>query len=613
MSSSPSPPVTEQSSHKRAQQRQRRGYGSPDARRVTGLRLLSASRISRRIDGLLTWEAVVADMPPSLGPESPPRRFPLPPPSPRRPRLADSPFLVPFPVPCLRSGWLRVPVSRRLTLDSQSPLLLYPVPQRLPLLSPVPQLSVPVLRSASFRLVVVLWTPGFCHGLGPPSGSPPPALVHHFPGSTDCRSQIMSSDWLRGVPEEADQSLLLSHPERYEARRTSISPSQLTGPEEPCRALEIQSEEVIQTQLKTTGHSSPLTRFRDMGGRWRDGEPLSMQPFTWQPSKDGERLIGRILLSKRMHDGTVPADAASLLGLKVVLFFSSSSSSSSWCSALLIVVGGKMTESGRLCAFITKVKRGSLADTVGHLRPGGIAKEAGPMRSLLGAGPLGRGPGPGQGLDAGVMTRDQVQTQPGDQVLEWNGRVLQGATFNEVYNIILDSKAEPQVELLVSRPGSNIQLESSEFMTQHNHHKETHNHHKETHNHHKETLNHHKETHNHHKETHNHHKETHNHHKETLNHHKETHNHHKETHNHHKETHNHHKETHNHHKETLNHHKETLDHHKETLNHHKETHNHKETLDNHKETLDHHKETLEHHKETLEHHKETHNHKETLD
>lgn len=34
------------------------------------------------------------------------------------------------------------------------------------------------------------------------------------------------------------------------------------------------------------------------------------------------------------------------------------------------VVGGKMTESGRLCAFITKVRKGSLADTVGHLRPG---------------------------------------------------------------------------------------------------------------------------------------------------------------------------------------------------------------------------------------------------
>ncbi|XP_067112343.1 regulating synaptic membrane exocytosis protein 2-like [Osmerus mordax] len=130
-------------------------------------------------------------------------------------------------------------------------------------------------------------------------------------------------------------------------------------------------------------------------------------PVSWQPSKDGERLIGRILLNKRMKDGTIPQDTGALLGLKVV--------------------GGKMTESGRLCAFITKVKRGSLADTVGHLRPG-------------------------------------------DQVLEWNGRVLQGATFKEVYNIILDSKPEPQVELVVSRPigdvsripdSSHGQLESS--------------------------------------------------------------------------------------------------------------------------------------------------------
>ncbi|KAM8840632.1 regulating synaptic membrane exocytosis protein 2-like isoform 2-T3 [Spinachia spinachia] len=124
------------------------------------------------------------------------------------------------------------------------------------------------------------------------------------------------------------------------------------------------------------------------------------QPVTWLPSKDGEHLIGRILLNKRMKDGTVPVDAGSLLGLKVV--------------------GGRMMESGRLCAFITKVKRGSLADTVGHLRPG-------------------------------------------DQVLQWNGRLLQGATFNEVYNIILDSKLEPLVELVVSRPigGVETQLDSS--------------------------------------------------------------------------------------------------------------------------------------------------------
>lgn len=106
------------------------------------------------------------------------------------------------------------------------------------------------------------------------------------------------------------------------------------------------------------------------------------QPVTWQPSKDGERLIGRILLNKRMKDGTVPADTGALLGLKVMKTSSSSSSSSSSLASVCVtlvrcswavcfqVVGGKMTESGRLCAFITKVKRGSLADTVGHLRPG---------------------------------------------------------------------------------------------------------------------------------------------------------------------------------------------------------------------------------------------------
>lgn len=36
----------------------------------------------------------------------------------------------------------------------------------------------------------------------------------------------------------------------------------------------------------------------------------------------------------------------------------------------LQVVGGKMTDAGRLGAFITKVKKGSLADVVGHLRAG---------------------------------------------------------------------------------------------------------------------------------------------------------------------------------------------------------------------------------------------------
>ncbi|XP_022440327.1 regulating synaptic membrane exocytosis protein 2 isoform X4 [Delphinapterus leucas] len=168
-----------------------------------------------------------------------------------------------------------------------------------------------------------------------------------------------------------------------------------------CDDVEIESESVSEKgdmDYNWLDHTS-----------WHSSEasPMSLHPVTWQPSKDGDRLIGRILLNKRLKDGSVPRDSGTMLGLKVV--------------------GGKMTESGRLCAFITKVKKGSLADTVGHLRPG-------------------------------------------DEVLEWNGRLLQGATFEEVYNIILESKPEPQVELVVSRPIGDIpripdsthaQLESS--------------------------------------------------------------------------------------------------------------------------------------------------------
>ncbi|XP_055967859.1 regulating synaptic membrane exocytosis protein 2 isoform X30 [Sorex fumeus] len=168
-----------------------------------------------------------------------------------------------------------------------------------------------------------------------------------------------------------------------------------------CDDVEIESESVSEKgdmDYNWLDHTS-----------WHSSEAsqMSLHPVTWQPSKDGDRLIGRILLNKRLKDGSVPRDSGAMLGLKVV--------------------GGKMTESGRLCAYITKVKRGSLADTVGHLRPG-------------------------------------------DEVLEWNGRLLQGATFEEVYNIILESKPEPQAELVVSRPIGDIpripdsthgQLESS--------------------------------------------------------------------------------------------------------------------------------------------------------
>ncbi|XP_059970444.1 regulating synaptic membrane exocytosis protein 1 isoform X39 [Mesoplodon densirostris] len=122
----------------------------------------------------------------------------------------------------------------------------------------------------------------------------------------------------------------------------------------------------------------------------RETSPIGSHPVTWQPSKEGDRLIGRVILNKRT---TMPKESGALLGLKVV--------------------GGKMTDLGRLGAFITKVKKGSLADVVGHLRAG-------------------------------------------DEVLEWNGKPLPGATNEEVYNIILESKSEPQVEIIVSRPIGDI-------------------------------------------------------------------------------------------------------------------------------------------------------------
>ncbi|XP_052434705.1 regulating synaptic membrane exocytosis protein 2 isoform X21 [Carassius gibelio] len=188
-------------------------------------------------------------------------------------------------------------------------------------------------------------------------------------------------------------------------RQVSLSSSEeelATTPEyTSCEDVEIESESVSE-KGDLDGHWWDHTTWHSS-----DASSMSLHPVTWQPSKDGDRLIGRILLNKRMKDGSVPRDSGALLGLKVV--------------------GGKMTESRRLCAFITKVRKGSLADTVGHLRPG-------------------------------------------DQVLEWNGRKLQGATFKEVYNIILESKPEPQVELVVSRPIGDIpripesthaQLESS--------------------------------------------------------------------------------------------------------------------------------------------------------
>ncbi|XP_027027388.2 regulating synaptic membrane exocytosis protein 2 isoform X13 [Tachysurus fulvidraco] len=247
------------------------------------------------------------------------------------------------------------------------------------------------------------WHYGHVHTHGPSYGHRP-----SNPGQRDKTDNLLRND---SLSSDQSESVRPPPPRPHKskrggkARRASLSSSDEELPTTPeytsCDDVEIESESVSEKG--------------DIDGHWwdqstwhsSDTSSMSLHPVTWQPSKDGDRLIGRILLNKRLKDGSVPRDSGALLGLKVV--------------------GGKMTESGRLCAFITKVRKGSLADTVGHLRPG-------------------------------------------DQVLEWNGRNLQGATFKEVYNIIFESKPEPQVELVVSRPIGDIpripdsthtQLESS--------------------------------------------------------------------------------------------------------------------------------------------------------
>lgn len=100
-------------------------------------------------------------------------------------------------------------------------------------------------------------------------------------------------------------------------------------------------------------------------------------------------MIGHMILKKYLGTDSTFGSGASLLGLKVV--------------------GGRIIEnSGRLGAIIEKVKKGSIADTIGKL-------------------------------------------QPGDEVLEWNGLSLKGKTYEEVHDIIAESRQNPQVELLISR------------------------------------------------------------------------------------------------------------------------------------------------------------------
>ncbi|NXP08612.1 RIMS1 protein, partial [Thinocorus orbignyianus] len=265
-----------------------------------------------------------------------------------------------------RTGDVRISVSKQLT--NHSP----PTPRH----SPVPIEHIEYKNHDSFKKQSRL----------DPSSAILMRKAKREKMETMLRNDSLSSD--------QSESVRPSPPKPHRAKRggkkrqMSVSSSEEEGASTPeytsCEDVEIESESVSEKGDLDYYWLDPAT--------WhsRETSPISSHPVTWQPSKEGDRLIGRVILNKKT---TMPKESGALLGLKVV--------------------GGKMTELGRLGAFITKVKKGSLADVVGHLRAG-------------------------------------------DEVLEWNGKPLPGATNEEVYNIILESKSEPQVEIIVSRPIGDI-------------------------------------------------------------------------------------------------------------------------------------------------------------
>lgn len=60
---------------------------------------------------------------------------------------------------------------------------------------------------------------------------------------------------------------------------------------------------------------------------------LLQHPVTWQPSKEGDHLIGRITLSKRST--AMPKEAGALLGLKVRVWVGNSQHNAQKCDIIL--------------------------------------------------------------------------------------------------------------------------------------------------------------------------------------------------------------------------------------------------------------------------------------
>ena len=134
------------------------------------------------------------------------------------------------------------------------------------------------------------------------------------------------------------------------------------------------------------------------------------KPTNWQLASDGKKLIGNLILkhdpnlvkssSTSTFDSITELNSASLIGLKII--------------------GGRPNPllSNQLCAYVAKVRKNSIADTIGRL-------------------------------------------QIDDEIVKWNGKLLRGLTYDEVYSLISnyqlsggdgnEDSQNNQIELIVER------------------------------------------------------------------------------------------------------------------------------------------------------------------
>ena len=173
--------------------------------------------------------------------------------------------------------------------------------------------------------------------------------------------------------------------------------------------------------------------------------------MTWQPNSDGTKMIGRMILTKNMAAVAAAAGGGGGGGAGNPMAPGVNNPSSASILGLKVVGGKRVDQHGRLAAVVEKVKRGSVADTIGHLRPGNHSSThtfRPPLTCSL--------------RFQKIINYSRVTliicnfSNKGDEVLEWNGYPLQGRTFEEVYDIISESRADHQVEIVVSRPISDV-------------------------------------------------------------------------------------------------------------------------------------------------------------